>query len=295
MWISTVACGYGSFLNPILPFLLSVFFVLQLAVLNSLMCANITKILQLYPDLVADFAQDELQTDMINGNDFFHPKLNEDASDPIMIFPGSHAVSPYELCLRLHEVIQTRLEEHVHELEVALENSQRKLQSLELEREGHSPKSFTNHEDDITSEPLVMNLSGESAGAYNDTYEELTKMDNSQDSPSGIHNTDLKVSSHSHDWHVLGAQQCGPNDPLTCTTFNEERLSRELSSGEVTMFEGQSSSIYELNDVTGDENCDSDCEVERQLIRQIVERTKKGSTVFQNAQRMLCSTGEDEH
>ena len=53
------------------------------------------------------------------------------------------------------------------------------------------------------------------------------------------------------------------------------------------MLEGLSSSNYELNDVTGDENCECDYEVERQLIRQIVERTKKGSPVFQNARSDL--------
>ncbi|KAL5183148.1 hypothetical protein HKD37_17G047103 [Glycine soja] len=93
-------------------------------------------------------------------------------------------------------------------------------------------------------------------GAYIDTsYEEIIKIDDfEENSPSSIHISDYKVDSHSHDLHALGVQNCGANDLLTHSTVNEERLSRELSSGEVTMLEGLSSSNYELNDVTGDEN-----------------------------------------
>lgn len=93
-------------------------------------------------------------------------------------------------------------------------------------------------------------------GAYIDTsYEEIIKIDDfEENSPSSIHISDYKVDSHSHDLHALGVQHCGANDLLTHSTDKEERLSRELSSGEVTMLEGLSSSNYELNDVTGDEN-----------------------------------------
>ncbi|XP_027331526.1 uncharacterized protein LOC113846945 [Abrus precatorius] len=270
----------------------------------------LSELVELDPDFVADFAQGELRTDMIDGKDFGHSKLNEDASDAMI--PVNYAVSPRELSLRLHEFIQSRLEERVQELEIALENSQRKLRLLESEHESHSQKNFSScgkassftkgtlltfDGSDRTTESLVMNLSGEaSGGAYNDTYEELIKIDDyEENSPLSIHNTDYKVDSCSHDLHVLGVQLCGANDFQTHSTVNEERLSRELSSDEVTMLEGQSSSIYELNDVTEDENCVCDYEVDRQLIRQIVESTKKGSPVFQNARRILYSMDEDEH
>lgn len=44
-----------------------------------------------------------------------------------------YAGSPQELSLRLHKVIQSRLEKWIMELETALENSQRRLHSLEME------------------------------------------------------------------------------------------------------------------------------------------------------------------
>ncbi|KAJ1402800.1 hypothetical protein SESBI_27791 [Sesbania bispinosa] len=133
---------------------------------------------------------------------------------------------------------------------------------------------------------------GEALDAYNEAYEELIKINDSEEnSPSGIHDGDHKEVSHSH---ALGVQHGGADGSVTCSTVNGGRLSRELSSSKVTMLEGQSSSIYEL-DGTGDESGDCDNELERQLIRQIVERTKKGSHLFQNAQRILYSMDEDEH
>ncbi|XP_020227621.1 uncharacterized protein LOC109808866 [Cajanus cajan] len=268
----------------------------------------LSEFFELDPDFVADFAEGELQADMMGGKHFVHSKLNEDASDTMI--PENHAVCPHELRLRLHEVIQSRLKRRVQELEIALENSQRKLRFMESEHESHSPKCFsgcgqalslTEGRNILTyndCEPMTEPYSsGETLGAYNDTYfEEIIKIDDfEENSPPSIHNTDYKVDSHSHDLHVLGVQLCGANDLVTHSTVNEERLSRELSSGEVTMLEGLSSTNYELNDVTGDEKSECDYEVERQLIRQIVERTKKGSPVLQNARRILYSMDEDEH
>ncbi|KAK4264203.1 hypothetical protein QN277_025412 [Acacia crassicarpa] len=68
-------------------------------------------------------------------------------------------------------------------------------------------------------------------------------------------------------------------------------MSGETTSNQVTMLEGQSSGVSKLN-VNGDENCGIDYEME--LIRKIVERTKKGSPVFQNVQRILDTMDEDE-
>jgi len=262
------------------------FFVLKQTVLNGPWCANVLKFLQLVdPDFVADFAQGELQSDMIGGKGFSHSELNEDDSDTVV--PVNYAVSPHELTLRLHEVIQSRLEGRVQELEIALENSQRKLWFMESEQESHSQKCFPRKASNFgegkvlacndcepMTEPLVMNISDDPPGAYNDTiYEEIIKIDDfEENSPSSIHITECEAAN----------------------TANEERLSRELSSGEVTMLEGLRCSNYGSNDVTGDESCECDYEVERQLIRQIVERTKKGSPVFQNARRILYSMDKDD-
>ncbi|XP_047160451.1 uncharacterized protein LOC124830698 [Vigna umbellata] len=244
------------------------------------------------PVLVADFAQGELQTNVIGGKDFFHSELNKE--DSATVVPVNYAVSPHELTLRLHEVIQSRLEGRVQELEIALENSQRKLWFMESEHKNHSQKFFPRkassfsegnvlacNECEPMTEPLVMNLSDDPAGAYNGSYyEEIIKIDDfEENSPSSMHIPECEAA----------------NDLLAFPTANEERVSRELSSGEETMLEGLSYSNYESNGVTRDENYECDYEMERQLIRQIVERTKKGSPVFQNATRILYSMDKDEH
>lgn len=241
------------------------------------------KLLQLDPEFVADFAQGELQANMVGGNDLVHSKSNEDASDQTPL-PANYAVLPHELSLRLHEVIQSQLEQRVNELEIALENSQRKVWLLESKHEGYLQKasSFSkgseNDDCDLMSQPLILNLSGEALDAYNEAYEDLVKINDSEEnSPLGIHDSsDHKEGSHSHDWHELGVEHSGAN-----------------GSSKVTMLEGHNSSIYDL-DGTEDESCGfDDSEVEQQLIRQIVERAKKSSPVLKNAQRMLYSMDED--
>ncbi|XP_061354963.1 uncharacterized protein LOC133299503 isoform X2 [Gastrolobium bilobum] len=262
---------------------------------------KVSNLVELDPEFVADFARGELRADTVSGKDFDHQKSNEDASDTTPL-PGHYAVSPHELSLRLHEVKQCQLEERVKELEIALENSQRKVQLLESEHEGYFPKassfskgnSLTYEDCDPMAQPLILNLSGEALDAYNEAYEELIKINDSEEnSPSGIHDTDHKEGSDLHDFHAFGVQHGGANGSITYSIVNGGRLSSDLSSNKVTMLEGQSSSICEPNVTEESSGCDN--EVEKQLIRQIVERTKKGSPVFQNAKMILYSMEEDEH
>ncbi|KAG5049593.1 hypothetical protein JHK85_010696 [Glycine max] len=237
---------------------------------------KLSELVELDPEFVADFAQGELRVDMVSGKDSVYPKSNEDAGDATPL-PVNYAVLPHELSLRLHEVIQSQLEQRMKELEIALENSQRKVRLLESKQENCLQKasSFSKENDDcdLMSQPLILNLSGEALDAYNEAYEELIKINDSEEnSPLGIH--DHQEDSYANDWHALGVQHGGAN-----------------GSSKVTMLEG---SIYEL-DGAEDETCGfDDTEVEQQLIRQIVERTKKGSPVFRNAQRILYSMDEDE-
>ncbi|CAL0330595.1 unnamed protein product [Lupinus luteus] len=258
-------------------------------------------------NFIDDFTEGELRTDKVIGEDIVQSKSNEDASE-ITYLPVNSAVSPRELSLRLHEVIQSKLEKRVEELEIALQNSERKLRFMELKHESCSQMHFpsggqassftkeyisTSDNCDPMTEPLVMNLSGEALGAYNEAYGELMKIDDSEEnSPSGIHDPDHKVGSQSNGW-----LQHGVDYSIIHPLANGDRLSRELSSTEAPMLEGQGSGVNELNDGSGDENCDYDYEyeLEKQLIMQIVERTKKDSPVLQSARKILYSMYEDEH
>lgn len=231
---------------------------------------KLSELVELEPEFVADFAQGELRADMVSGEDSDHPKSNEDASDPTPL-PANYAVLPHELSLRLHEVVQSQLEERVKELESALENSQRKVLLLESKQEGYLQKSSSfsreNDDSDLMSQPLILNLSGEALDAYNEAYEELIKINDSEEnSPLDILGSDHEEGSHSHDWHAIGVQSGESN-----------------GSSKVTLLDG-----------TEDESGDFDNEVEQQLIRQIVERTKKGSPLFKNAQKILYSMDDEQ-
>ncbi|KAF5459651.1 hypothetical protein F2P56_019581 [Juglans regia] len=103
---------------------------LELNINASSLDRRLSDLVELDPDFVADFAQGELRADMINDR-AAQPESNEDARDTSTPHSGNYAVSPRELSLRLHEVIQSRLEDRVLELETALQNSQRKLNLME--------------------------------------------------------------------------------------------------------------------------------------------------------------------
>ncbi|MED6174424.1 hypothetical protein PIB30_068800, partial [Stylosanthes scabra] len=242
------------------------------------------KFLQLDPDFVADFTQGELRADLVVVKERLHMKSDDDAGD-ITPLPGDFAVSPHELTLRLHEVAESRLEERVKELEVALENTQRTVRFMELENPGSSKRAYSSSNGgnmltyeacDPTDQPLILNLSGEALDAYNEAYEELMNLgDNEENSPIN------KEGSPSHDLHASAIQHCDANDSGNCSTVDDSKLA---------LLEEQSSSVYDL-DVTEDESCSYD-ELETQLIRQIVERTKKSSSVFENAQKILYCMDE---
>lgn len=202
------------------------------SVFISIFCA-----LQLDPDFVADFAEGEFRAEQdlpLNNANY------RDLSCPTTRNSINYAVSAQELSLRLHEVIKSRLEERIEELELALQNSQRKVQLLESSASKNQScppiedlQPLDPHQ--WSREPLMMSLSGEALSAYHEGYGELVKFEPEDgDSPSGLYE-----STHQEIDNV-------------CATGYDE------SSG-------------------------TDDEKEKLLIKQIIERTKKGSPVIVNA------------
>ncbi|KAJ7978732.1 Protein POLAR LOCALIZATION DURING ASYMMETRIC DIVISION AND REDISTRIBUTION like [Quillaja saponaria] len=260
-------------------------------------------LVELDPDFVADFAQGEFQADMVSGK-AIACKSNDFPGDTSTPYSGNYAVSPHELNLRLHEVIKSRLEERVKDLEITLLNSQRKLQLMESEDKNHCWRNFSRYvpgspstaETQIAKDSdLVMNLSGEALAAYDEAYEELIKTDESEDdTPLGINDNDNNLSLYLHDRHKLGSQNDEENGSLYYLTVNADDMSSDLYSNKLRMLDRQTKIACEFN-VTGGENSDCENDLERQLIEQIVERTKRGSPVVLNAERILFSMDEDEH
>ncbi|TQD99983.1 hypothetical protein C1H46_014362 [Malus baccata] len=342
---------------------------------------------ELDPNLMADFAQGELRADLVGGLSVGQPGSNEEASSTSTDHHcANYAVSPRELSLRLHEVIQSRLEERVQELEVALQNSQRKVQIAELKHKDSWRDLSDNHRHSAiheitnsaekcktTEEPLVMNLSGEALHAYNEAYEELMKISESEgeDSPCLIFET-FSAQSHSQTqseevngsagnfafskeetaggdspcqaFETFRIQSSGQTqselvngsvgnlafskeetvgDDSPCQVFETFRLqspgqtqsdgldgsvkhfgsSKEETGGnDLLLFKSKASISDEErisrvrrsknSSVSGESSDDSDSEMEKQLIMQIVEKAKKGSPVVLNAQRWFRSIDE---
>jgi hypothetical protein len=72
---------------------------------------------------------------------------------------ANYAVSPKELSLRLHEVIQSRLVVRIMELEAAVENSQKRLYALESD--STSPKMDLHGEVESSSIQQTPSFTGE--------------------------------------------------------------------------------------------------------------------------------------
>ncbi|WCJ35843.1 hypothetical protein M5689_017072 [Euphorbia peplus] len=236
---------------------------------------RLSDLVELDPDFVVDFAQGELRADMVNDVAIAQAESDRDASCTLTTPTGNYSVSPRELSLRLHEVIESRLEEHVKRLEQALQNSERKVQLMEsqhksVERKelsGSKLKYSSGEESPISEEdfdpmgqPLVMNLSGKALDAYNEACEELMKTNDSEedDSSPGVHR-ETPVTE------LYGNQALIDNGP------------------------GVEELVYDSSSEDGND------EMEKQLIKQIVEQTRKGSPVVLNAQRMLFYLDESEH
>lgn len=273
---------------------------------------RLSELVELDPDSTADFSREELRLDMVNGQAAAQSESNRDARGTSPTCSANYAVSPRELSLHLHEVIQSRLQERVKELETALENSQRKVQLLESEHKNVQRLFSTTElryssgevspvvEGDFSciDQPLVMNLSREALDAYNEAYEELNKMNESEeeDSLSGDFE-DNQAGLHLFDQRVSWDQNGRANGSFSLSSHNQERTPNDLHTGPLKSSAEYGAGIEELlyDRISEDENSDCDDEMEKQLIKQIVEKTKKGSPVVLNAQRLLFSVDDNEH
>ncbi|CAN1312199.1 hypothetical protein LINPERPRIM_LOCUS28569 [Linum perenne] len=248
---------------------------LGLSISASSLERRLSDLVELDPDFVADFAQGELKIDKVReGSALSGP--DREASGTSTAHSGNTAVSPRELTLRLHEVIQSRLESRIRELEAALESSQRKvllmesghtaarrLSSRELRYSSGDESPVSQGDFNSVAQPVVMNLSGEALDAYNEAYEELSKTNESGEedySPTAFYEK-MPGQNDVRDGYTQYKENSGAEAPLT------------LQYSDVGSEEGDSDSNEEMEE----------------LIKQILERTKKGSPAVINAQRMLCS------
>ncbi|KAL5544621.1 hypothetical protein UlMin_008405 [Ulmus minor] len=269
-------------------------------------------IVEVDPDFDPVFVQGELRADTLREQDASGHKSKDGNSTSTPHHYGNYAVCPRELSLRLHEVIQSRLEERVNYLEVALQNSERKVKIMESEHKNRAEmpsyqlRYFSNEESPIakeesnsTTQPLVMNLSGEALDAYNEAYEELMKISDSEeeDLPHRLCEIDNTLFSDSFSHQMLQSQNNdGIIDLVPNSAIAKEKSVVGFLSDKLRLQEEHSFSVQRSNDTSDSQEgtSGSDDEMEKQLIKQIVERTKKGSPVVLNAQKLLFSLEENE-
>lgn len=227
---------------------------------------RISDLLEVDPDFDADFAQGELIVDTkINGQAQPESESIEEKEGGSTSHYGNYAVSPRELSLRLHEVIQSRLEERVEELETALQNSQRKLKLMEsgetdwknfsnteFRRFSTEESSLAQEDCDTKAQPLVINLSGEALDAYNEAYDELLKINGSEDEDS----QSMYYANNIQEGPYLseGNMSWGQNSATVSGSFphlmdKKQDVSSEIFANQVTASEEHSSRFQELLDV----------------------------------------------
>ncbi|CAL9090329.1 unnamed protein product [Musa textilis] len=246
------------------------------------------------PDLIADVVHGDLKADLLPGG--ASEEYADDASDSKSASTNytnnfNYAVSPRELSLRLHEVIQHRLEERIKELEGELWKTRKQLQSVESEhvsRRAFSSSdmgSSSNQDSPIAltadtafSQPFCLNLAGDALDAYDEAYEEFTRVATTEEKLPSTTNSDnehrygLPSSDRSLIWGMEGPKYRG-REPMW--EQNPKKREPDVTHEIYTAYEEE-------------EEDDGDDEM-KTLIKQIMERTRQGSTIVVNAQRMLFS------
>ncbi|KAK1291211.1 hypothetical protein QJS10_CPB17g00766 [Acorus calamus] len=209
------------------------------------------------PDLTADVVHGELRADTLGAAGESDSNDNANDSSTTHTHDGNDAVSPRELSLRLHELLQSRLEEQIEELETALQNSQVRIHHMESEQLKSGSSStlgspIVMEKSEAFVQPLQLNLGGDTLNAYNEACEEFLRMTESEEE----------------------------NPPPTASTSGDATA----RSYEQILWNQNWQSLGYENDES-----DTDDEAGKLLIQQILEKTRQGSPVVLNAQRMLFS------
>ncbi|KAL0384859.1 UNVERIFIED_CONTAM: hypothetical protein Sradi_2880200 [Sesamum radiatum] len=243
---------------------------------------KISNTAELDPNFVSDVVKGELRADLFGAKTGNQPYADRDGSGNSTPHSAHYSISPRELSLRLHEVIQSRLEQRIKELETALQNSQRTVKYIESEhvcpsREINKTGTSSACDSPVAKigqqsmdQPVVINLSGDALAAYNEAYEEFTKISDSDEE-------DLQFGFE----NGIRVQDGDMKRNLFSNGSREMAFDRRTEE--------------ELHTMSNDIVCSSqdeseDDEMERLLIQQIIEKARKGSPAVLKAQRALLST-----
>ncbi|GAB2270118.1 hypothetical protein Dimus_005026 [Dionaea muscipula] len=259
---------------------------LELNMKESSSQQRLLDLIEVDPDFVAEVVHGELRADIIragSGSSSIYDLSSTSTPDAT-----KQAVSPHELCLRLHEFIKSKLEARILELEVALEESQKRVQQLESERTTswrvsvHSESSSTPDPDSPMARPLVMNLAGEALDAYHEAYEVLGKINVPRQEDIFLELDNQQKVQPFDDGHGRGRLHFfDPNNGHDNETVNGSMQSPVV--------------VEDLTMPNADEEKNSDVDDDDMvlLIRQLVEKAKQGSPAVLHAHRAMISLDTD--
>ncbi|XP_075659901.1 uncharacterized protein LOC142629750 [Castanea sativa] len=253
---------------------------------------RISNYVELDPDFVVDVVQEDLPPlklsrppDGLSDSDC---DVDGTSTSTDYTHTANCGVSPRELSIRLHEVIHLRLEARIMELETALEDTQMRLHAMEsehiisqnnlyVEKRSSTQESPTFMDEDNVDGPFIVNTSGEALDLYIEAYEEFTKMTITDEGapPETTYNSNEKELNPFRKNMFKGHDDDGAaNESSSQCDIIEEKWSRNLDYDNT----GKSEDVDE-----------DDHEMGKLLIKQIVEKTRQGSFMVLNAQRMLKS------
>lgn len=249
-------------------------------------------------EFIGDIVQGELKIDMIRRDIADYSSESDHGRDsrhssPDYTRDAKYPVSPRDLSIRLHKVIQRRLEDRIKELETALAQSRKQTQLQIMARERvFSERSCSNsdsgsslnqdsplfmQETGSSAEPFCLNLAGDALEAYDEAYEEFMRI---ADSPCTTSTNGKPQVNEDYSVEIWGLEEDSSTDLKNVPTWERDAKSGEPNNAQESDGDGE------------DESGEDDDHDSKMLIQQIVERTKQGSPVLINAQRMLFSVDD---
>uniref|UniRef100_A0ACD5Y6Q6 Uncharacterized protein n=1 Tax=Avena sativa TaxID=4498 RepID=A0ACD5Y6Q6_AVESA len=249
-------------------------------------------------EFIGDIVQGELKTDMIRCDIADYSSESDHRRDSRQSSPDctrdpNYPVSPRDLSIRLHKVIQRRLEDQIKELETALAQSQKQAQLQIMARDQVSSEGTCSNSDSGSSsnqdsplfiqetsssaEPFCLNLAGDALEAYDEAYEEFMRI---ADSSCTTSTNGKPQVNEDYSVEIWGLEEDSATELKNVPTWERDAKSGETNRAQESDGDGE------------DESSDDDDRDSEMLIQQIVERTKQGSPVLINAQRMLFSVDD---
>ncbi|KAL9261890.1 hypothetical protein AKJ16_DCAP16046 [Drosera capensis] len=272
---------------------------LELNIKESSLKRRLSDIMEMNPDSVAvsEVVHGELRADMVkaaSGSSSTHDLLSSTSKPDAT----KQAVSPHDLCLRLHEVIRSRLEQRIMELEVALDESQKRVQRLESER-AISWREYVRSESSSTQDspmarPLVMNLAGEALDAYNEAYEVLGGINVARQDDDRLElDSDNRKKLYPFDddgRESMGILHRDGHDEMANGSMLSYAIDEEAIRPDFRINWKSKESTPSMNE---EKNSDDEDDAMGFLIRQLVEKARQGSPAVLQAHQAMVSLHRD--